>query len=175
MPQFRNKLLATASVAAAADAVLVSGLTAATASPATASVSPAALRTEHLQIMSTSETSSNFSLIATGAFSAGGVDVSGGTTDTAKFAGGTFKIRHRTTGHRQSFSPKSCLSTVNQHGTYKLAGGTGKYAGISGSGKFTLRILIVAARTRAGKCTMKKKPVASQLIITAAGPVQLPK
>ena len=57
-------------------------------------------------------------------------------------------------------------------GTYKIFGGTGKYAGITGSGKYQLSILAVAARS-AGKCTTQKPFVAFQQIVKFSGPVSL--
>ena len=68
--------------------------------------------------------------------------------------------------------PRTCLNTVNQHGTYTLLGGTGKYAGISGHGTFRLHILIVAARSH-GQCSQTEPPVAFELLIRASGPVHL--
>jgi hypothetical protein len=57
-------------------------------------------------------------------------------------------------------------------GTYKIFGGTGKYAGISGSGKYQLSILAVAAQS-AGKCTTQKALLAFQQIVKFSGPVSL--
>ena len=62
--------------------------------------------------------------------------------------------------------------TVNQHGTYKLSGGTGQFAGISGGGKYQLSILGIGACSGA-KCSKTKPPVAFQQIIKASGPVKL--
>jgi hypothetical protein len=128
--------------------------------------------TEQFQLMSTSATSSTSSMIARGVFTAGGVDHTGSNVDTAVFPGGTFKIAHSQGTGSQSFNPKTCLMTVNQHGTYKLSGGTGKYAGISGSGTYRVSILVVSPRS-GGKCVKGKPPVAFQQIIRAAGPVKL--
>jgi hypothetical protein len=54
-------------------------------------------------------------------------------------------------------------------GSYHLGGGSGKYAGITGSGKFVLRIVAVDARNSAGKCTMTKAPAAYQQMLTLQG------
>jgi hypothetical protein len=105
-------------------------------------------------------------------FTAGGVDHSGNKVDTAVFSNGSFKIAHSKGTGSQSFNPKTCLMTISQHGTYALSGGTGAYAGISGSGKYQLSILAVAARS-GGKCSRTKPPVAFQQIIKASGPVKL--
>jgi hypothetical protein len=163
-----RKIISSAIVGAAAVAALSgTGIALAGTQGATAS-------TESFQIMTTSGTSSNFSVIATGAFTAPGVDHenSNGTTAAFVFPNGTVKLRHSAGTGRQSFNPKTCLLTLNLHGTYKLTGGTGKYAGITGGGRYTLSILAVAARS-GGKCSMSKPPLAFQQVINASGPVSL--
>ena len=165
MLKVRSRLLGAAATLVAAGAVAVSGVAAAAAHTN-------ASGTEQFQIMSTSATSSTSSIIARGVFTAGGVDHSGNKVDTAVFSNGSFKIAHSKGTGSQSFNPKTCLMTINQHGTYKLSGGTGTYAGIRGSGKYQLSILAVGARS-GGKCSRTKPPVAFQQIIKASGPVKL--
>jgi hypothetical protein len=173
MRKYRNRLLAAASVVVAAGTLAVSGLAAASASPA---AGPSVSGTEHLQIMSTSATSSKSSIIFHGAvFTAGGVSVGRNGpngTATAVLPGGTVKIRHRTVHSKQTINPKTCLFTLHASGTYRIIGGTGKYAKISGHGKFQVSILIVAARSM-GKCSQKKAPAAFQQVINAQGPTHL--
>jgi hypothetical protein len=167
MLKVRNRLLGAAGAIVAAGAIAVSGVAAASAaSHASAS------GTEQFQLMSTSATSPTSSIIARGVFTAGGVDHSGNKVDTVVFPGGSFKIAHSRGTGSQSFDPKTCLMTISQHGTYQLSGGTGTYAGISGSGKYQLSILGVGARS-GGKCSKSKPPVAFQQLIRAAGPVKL--
>ena len=146
------------------------GLAAASAS---ASARPAASGTEHFQIMSTSASSSRQSFIGTGLFTAGGVDHTGNRVDKIVVPGGTFKVAHSPGKGPQSFNPKTCLLTVNQHGTYVLGHGTGKFKGISGHGKYRVSIMAVGPKS-GGKCSQSKPPVAFQLIINASGPVSLP-
>jgi hypothetical protein len=165
MLKVRNRLLGAAGAVVAAGAIAVSGV-------AAAGAHTSASGTEQFQLMSTSATSSTSSIIARGVFTAGGVDHAGNKVDTAVFPGGSFKIAHSKGTGTQSFNPKTCLMTVNQHGTYKLSGGTGKYAGISGSGKYQVSILAVAPRS-GGTCSKTKPPVAFQQIIKASGPVKL--
>ena len=71
---------------------------------------------------------------------------------------------------RQSW--RRSLLTVNQHGTYTLLSGTGKYAKISGHGTYQENILAIDARFQ-GRCAQRKPPVALQLIIWACGPAGL--
>lgn len=136
---------------------------------------PAATGTEHFQLMSTSASSNRDSLVAYGAFTAAGVDISGnGNTDTVDLPGGTFRLTHKQTGGSQHVNPATCLLTVNQRATYRISDGTGRYAGISGSGKATVAILGIGARNSKGGCAINKAPAAFQFIVRASGPVTLP-
>jgi hypothetical protein len=171
MMKFKNKVLAAASVALAAGAVAVAGLTAASASPATR---PSVTGIQHFQLMTTSAASNRESIIAIGGvFTAGGVDFQGSKVDRVVFPGGTFKIAHSKGTGKQVFNPKTCLQTINLHGTYQLGHGTGTYKSISGHGKYQLSILLVGARNSNGKCSQTKAPLAFQQIIKAQGPAHL--
>lgn len=145
------------------------GLAAASARPA---ASPGASGTLHFQIMTTSATARTTHFIAYGLFTGGGKDISGNKTDTVDFSGGTFKIRHSPGHGTQSFDPATCLLKINERGSYKLADGTGKYAGISGHGRYHLRILGIFALNSNGKCS-QHQAVAWQQIIKAHGPAHL--
>jgi hypothetical protein len=175
MQKYRNKLLAAASAVIAAGAVAVAGLTAASAATAAPAARPSVSGIEHFQLMTTSAISNKESIIALGnVFTAGGVDHQGSKTDLVVFPGGTFKIRHFRGHGTSSFNPTTCLARINRHGTYKLRAGTGKYAGISGHGRYRLKIRFVAARNSNGSCSHSKPPAAFQQIIKAHGPVTLP-
>jgi hypothetical protein len=162
-----RKILASAATAAAA-AMVIGG-----AGLAAASTHTAASGTEHLQLMSTSATATTASTIVSGVFTAPGVDHMGNKADTVNFPGGSFQIAHSKGTGTQHFDPTTCLITITEHGTYKLLAGTGKYAGISGSGKYQLSILGVGARS-GGKCSQSLPPVAFHQVINASGPVSLP-
>ena len=165
----RTRLLAAAGSMLAAGALALSGIVAAAAAPSSSGASGI----EHFQGMSTDPTGAETTVIARGVFTAGGVDITtSNTTDTFKFPNGTIRVRHSPGTGPQSFNRHTCLLTVHQHGTYRLLGGTGKYAGISGHGRYRLDILAVAARSH-GKCNQNKPPAAFELIIRAAGPVHL--
>jgi hypothetical protein len=171
MPSYYKKLLAAASVIVTAGAVAIGGVAAASASP---TVVPSVSGIQHFQLMTTSATSNRASVIAHGAvFTAGGVDIQGNKVDTVKFPGGTFRIRHSAGHGPQSFNPRTCLLTVTQRGTYRLSHGTGKFKGISGHGRYLVRILAVGPRNAKGKCSMSKAPTAFQQIINAQGPAHL--
>ena len=164
-----RKILTSAIIAAAA-ATAAGG-----AGLAAASTHTAASGTEHFQLMTTSGTSPNLSLIASGVFTAPAVDHEHQATNTATFvfSNGTINLKHSKGTGTQNFNPKTCLLTINQHGTYNLTSGTGAYTGITGSGKYQLSILAIGA-TSGGKCTQSKPPVAFHQVINASGPVSLP-
>jgi hypothetical protein len=171
MRKNHRRVLTAAGSMLAAGAIALSGIVAAAAAPHAAQAGASGI--EHFQIMSTSATAAKDTVIAHGVFTAGGVDIAiSNTTDRFKFPNGTIKVRHSPGTGPQSFNRRTCLFTAHQHGTYTLVSGTGKYAGISGHGRYKLDILAVGARSH-GKCTQKKPPVTFELIVRAAGPVHL--
>jgi hypothetical protein len=170
MTKLRSKILGGMSVVALVGVVAGTGLTAVSASQVGAA---ARSGFEHFQIMTTSETTSKQSIIATGLFTAGGVDHSGARVDTAVFSDGTFKIAHSPGIGTPRFNPKTCLGVIALNGTYRLSHGTGAYAGIRGHGIYRVNLTMVAARNSAGKCSDRLPPVAFQVIIRAQGPVSL--
>lgn len=139
---------------------------------ASASTRSAASGTEHFQLMSVTGNSNGSPIIAHGAFTAAGKDkVTSSSTDRFVFPNGSFQVRHSHGTGYQHFNPKTCLASFGAHGTYRISAGTGAYAGISGHGLYRYTELAVGARNRKGACSMRKGPVAAQLIIRAAGPV----
>ena len=159
----RRILGATAGVLAAA------ALAAGTGVPA-ASAASVASRTEHFQFVDVSATSSRDSAIAWGAFTAGGtINL---TTGRIRFHGGTFRAIHHRTSAVTQVNRKSCLLLSAEHGTYRLADGTGKYTHIAGHGTYTSRVWAVLRRTARGRCSQSKPPRAFQQIINARGPVR---
>jgi hypothetical protein len=164
-----RKIFASAVTAAAAVAVIGG------AGLAAASTHTAVSGTEHFQMMTTSGTGTTGSVIASGVFTAPAVDHEHQATNTSTFtfSNGTINIKHSNGTGTQHFDPKTCLLTINEHGTYKLLSGTGAYAGISGNGNYQLSILAIGASS-GGKCVQNKPPVAFHQVINASGPVSLP-
>jgi hypothetical protein len=164
-----RKSITSAAIAATAAAVLCgTGI-------ATAATHSAATGTESFQMMTTSATSPTASVIASGVFTAPGTINTNtkGNKGTFVFPSGTVSLKHSAGTGKQSFNPKTCLLTVNEHGTFKLTGGTGAYAGITGHGDYQLSILAIAARS-GSKCSESKAPLAYHQVIEATGPVTLP-
>ena len=159
----------TATIAAAAAAVAMSGAGIALASTGSAGTTGA----ESFQLMSTSATSTTSSVIAHGVFTGAAVNhQQAHNMDTFVFSNGTVRVHHSNGKGRQSFNPKTCLMTISQRGAYRITGGTGKYAGISGGGRYQLSILAVGARS-GGKCSQSKPPVAFHQVINASGTAAL--
>jgi hypothetical protein len=172
MLKHRSRLIGRAGAVATVTAIAVSGAMTASAAPTAARA--AVSGTEHFQMMTTSGTGSTGSVIASGVFTAPAVDHEhSSNTSTFTFANGTILIKHSNGTGTQHFDPKTCLMTINLHGTYKLLSGTGAYAGISGSGNYQLSILAIGASS-GGKCVQNKPPVAFHQVINASGPVSLP-
>ena len=89
-------------------------------------------------------------IIVSGAFSDGGVEHPGRTIDQAVFNGGSFRIDH-SAGHPTSrFNPKTCVGTITQTGPFHVYDGTGRFAGINGSGTYQFDAIYTTARTTAG-------------------------
>jgi hypothetical protein len=114
MTKLRGKIHGGMSVVALVGVVAGTGLTAASASQVGASVRSGF---EHFQIMTTSSTTSRQSIIATGMFTAGGVDHSGARVDTAVFPDGTFKIAHSSGIGTPRFNPKTIHSSPARVGS----------------------------------------------------------
>ncbi len=173
-----RKMLA-ALIGAAATVTMITGAGVASASPThpatithPASAHRAVTGTQHFQDVSTSLTGNRSKVVAYGVFNASGVDIAtSNTRDTFRFPGGSFRVRHKVTHSRSHFSKRTCAGTQSQRGTYKISRGRGRYAGISGHGRFTVSALIVARHTAHG-CS--NKPIAVQVVIRARGPVTLP-
>jgi hypothetical protein len=105
--------------------------------------------TEYFHVASTNPAGPG-AIIVTGAFSDGGIEHPGRTIDQAVFNGGSFRIDH-STGHPTSrFNPKTCVGTITQTGPFHLYDGTGRFAGINGSGTYQFDATYTTARTITG-------------------------
>jgi hypothetical protein len=159
----RRRLVALASTALAVAALSGVGLANASVQPATATA------TEHFQILQTSATSHEFTLIATGEFTAVGTfESSTGTSGTVTLPGGTLKITGVTGSPSQFFNTKTCLLVFYQDGSYTLSDGTGAYADVTGSGTSKVKVLGITT-TSGGVCTHTF--TAFQEVITGSGPI----
>ena len=125
----------------------------AAASPAAA---PAFAGSEHLRIISVAASSRHLSVLATGAFTAGGYEVPGQVTalratDKMVFPTGTFLVSRRITRQVLPLPTSACQVSETIRGTFSVGSGTGSYRGISGGGGFLLEISGVLRKSN-GTC-----------------------
>lgn len=160
-------------VGLAAAAMLASGAgfaAAASASPASSVIKGS----EHFALMTTQPSASRYVVIATGLFTAGGVDIAGATTDTVKFPTGTFSVHHGT-GHvvRQSLNPLTCLASVVTKVSLTINDGTGQYTGITGSGSAVVTSLAVLTRNASHQCDQTANPQILEQTISANAHIRI--
>jgi hypothetical protein len=170
-PGRRTSSRALAALPAAALAVAVIAGSAA-AGAATSQAARTRHGTEHIVIMGVSTTSSVDSVIATGAFTAGGSINLASAAGKVTLDGGALVLVPTFGPSRNRLNPDTCLMTITGRGTYTMGHGTGRYRGMSGSGRFTTSFRQVDARMANGKCSATRA-VAFQGVITASGPVTL--
>jgi hypothetical protein len=115
-----------------------------------------------------------WSVIATGDFTAGGTATEKGKgVLTLRFSAGTItldtgKSPKKVSKHQTA---TACIQTQTGSGDYTIAGGTGAYQGIGGSGRATIHNTFVE-RVVNGDCS--NAAAAVQSLITASGTVSLP-
>jgi hypothetical protein len=162
-----SRLIAVGAVVAAAGGVCAGVANA-------ASASPAASGTEHFNLMTTLPNSSKYVMIASGVFTAGGVDTQGSSTDVAKFANGSFKIHHGGALHiiKEQVNQKTCLAVFEGKTPFTLGNGTGAYKKLSGSGTATISELAIFPRSH-GQCNSNANPLTNEQTITATAHVKL--
>lgn len=149
-------------VAIATATVVALGTAAASASAAT----------ERFSFMGT-VSNGNYSVIATGAFSDGGIAHVRNGRGKLWLRDGTIRLKTHHRKPKAHIDQTSCVGKVTESGTYKLVGGTGAYKGIRGSGTFKGRYTAVGRKVD-GACARTTHPAAAQLILLARGPVTLP-
>ena len=97
-------------------------------------------------------------VVASGAINATGTDVetgfkeagrTGHSTDDLVFDDGTIHLKVKGVDSSE-FDPSTCTATVNEKGNYVITGGDGAYAGITGSGHFTVTGTIQFEQTEEG-------------------------
>jgi len=162
---------------AAAIAVLAAGTTLSGVGMATAGASPAVAAwqgTEHFDLMTTLPNAARYTVIATGLFTAGGVDFSGRQTDHIVVPGGSFRIYHGTAIHvvSEHFSRQTCFGSFRATARFTVGGGKGSFKGIRGGGSATIRALFIAPRSH-GSCSPNSTPAVNEQTITATARIRL--
>jgi hypothetical protein len=161
----KSKIILGAGALASAAAIAIAGTAGATA----------AAKNERFTFITTSTTSPDpvLSVIATGAFADGGIAKKTSMGIALKFPTGTITLDVNK-GHTKLDTIKSanaCLQTQTKSGTFTVAGGTGSYKGITGSGRTSHSATFVEQLAH-GNCANNFSAV--QVIATANGTVSLP-
>jgi hypothetical protein len=113
---------------------------------------------------------------ATGSFTdAGRISLSGdGKTATLHLHGGTIAMSHGRGKSSQSLDRANCRASLIESGLkYRITGGTGKYAGMTGSG--TAELTVVASLPKDhGTCNASQSavPTSARETFSATGPVR---
>lgn len=73
------------------------------------------------------------------------------------------------------FNPAACLSRITLHPTTRVTGGTGAFAGASGSGTSTANLTVLGGRNDDGSCQGPTSPPIFQVsFVQATGTLRLP-
>jgi hypothetical protein len=96
--------------------------------------------------------------------------------DRFQFPEGNLSLRSRITLTSEfSVDPRSCVGRAGGAITYEVTGGTGRYAGATGSGTGTFRIVSVLGRSPDGSCSEQQDDeVAHIFIVRLAGVATVP-
>ena len=136
------------------------------ATAAGASSTPSAI--EHWTVESTNPVSAIATLIARGPLTIGGtINLQ---TGLVQLPGGALTLSHHQVWGTQGENPRTCLATVRSAGTYRVAGGTGRYRDIRGHGTYKLTAYAIVRRIN-GHCATKVIPYAQTELLTADGPL----
>jgi hypothetical protein len=89
--------------------------------------------------------------------------------DDLVFRDGTMHLRSAVVDFSISINPRSCVATVKitQEGT--IEGGTGRFAGATGTFDGTLNGIVLAGRNPDGSCNQEAPPVSEVDFITSTG------
>ncbi|MGO9750873.1 MAG: hypothetical protein ACLP8S_29455 [Solirubrobacteraceae bacterium] len=161
----KSKIILTAGALASAAAIAITGAASATATA----------KNERFTLITTSTTSPDpaLSVIATGAVTDGGTAKKTKTGLMMTFPDGTITLDTKKLPKNPDViqTASACLETQTVSGTFTVAGGTGVYKGITGSGRISKSSTFVEQLVH-GNCASNYSAV--QVVATASGTVSLP-
>ena len=97
-------------------------------------------------------------------------------TSPLDFRAGKLTVRHtKTSGGTQSLNPKTCVLSFSEGGVYTVVGGTGKFSGATGHGKYRIRVIIRVQRLKNGTCNTSPSayPISGRASFLAHGPLSV--
>jgi hypothetical protein len=104
-------------------------------------------------------------VIANGPIHAAGTDVViNDSRDRFVFPEGNLRVWHQPKTSNESFDPTTCLGTFTERGVYKIVGGSGAYANVSGHGTYSVQGYFVG-------CDQNSPPTVFIFTINAHGPI----
>jgi hypothetical protein len=107
----------------------------------------------------------------------GTISLSGPENGTTSFVfrAGKLTVKHKqTSGTSQpTLNSKTCVFSQNDGGVYTVVGGTGKFWGATGHGKYRTYFALVFPRLKNGKCNTSQSavPVSGKIDFAAYGPL----
>jgi hypothetical protein len=107
-----------------------------------------------------------------GAISAAGKDdPNHNNFDVLKFPHGSMRIVHPESQAKfvPTIDTKTCYATFTEKGKFKISHGTGSYAGIKGSGRYTAKGFAYLPRTKSGACNQNTEPTHEIFTVQAHG------
>lgn len=115
--------------------------------------------------LGTNPTSKTQTVLGFGAIHARGTDkILSATKDKFVFPKGALLVTHKRGAHHQTTDKKTCYLNEHESGTFTITGGTGAYAGASGSGTYSASVVAVG-------CNQNKPPSVFMIQIHAAGSI----
>ncbi len=121
-------------------------------------------------------------VFAAGVINGAGTDVELSSTDNPDgsssgvdqfvFPQGTLTVTHFENPGEFSFNPRSCVGRFSFTGTFTVTGGTGAYAGATGSGTDVGSGVFVAKRNPDGSCS--EEEAFSNVVVRATGTLSVP-
>ena len=93
------------------------------------------------------------------------------------FRAGKLTVNHTQTsgGSQPSVNLKTCVASQTEGGVYTVIGGTGRFSGATGHGKYKIYFAIVFPRLKNGKCNTSQsaQPISGKISFLAYGPLSV--
>lgn len=148
--------------------------TAATASTTGTSATARATTSPHHVTIAIGGNTQHPTVIVNGALHGSGKDDPNHSDfDVLHLNGGTLRVTHpnKDATYVPTVDRQTCYASFQEHGMFTLGHGTGKYAGITGSGKYHASGYTIAKRKKSGKCDFHAEPKVEIFTVHGSGTV----